>query len=181
MHIYQCDMECLARDRKINLNEMGLLFSSEGSITPVFTLSLDTGEFSVSNLTNSCGTRLPQLNTQWLHKLKHYKLYARLTTWIFCMCETSLRMHTLSFCLAVCVTLIGTEPCEHPSLPMPSNILWCPGMISSFLEHHDRGWVSPQLWRWQGPSLLSVHPWEQTCRLGLNSGLTSLSEPEVPR
>ncbi len=118
-----------------------------------------------------------------------------------CMCSPSpvcaylLICVRLTICVWVCVChslshLLAPSSANIHSFQSPSALLWCPGTISPFVVHHGGGgrkggvwgwFLVPELWRWQGPSLLSVHPRGETLWLGLNSGLTSLSAAEVPR
>lgn len=87
-------------------------------------------------------------------------------------------------CVCVChsLSLIGTLQCKHPFLPIPHSIAVMPRDDKPFCcASWRRGVLLPEIWRWQGPSPLSVHPRGETLWLGLNSGLTSLSAPEVPR
>lgn len=80
------------------------------------------------------------------------------------------------------VTLIGTRQCKHPILPIRQNAAVMLRDDKPFCgASWRRGVLLPELWRWQRPSLLYEHPQGETLRLQRNSGLTSLSAPEVPR
>lgn len=87
------------------------------------------------------------------------------------------------------VMFIGTEMPSPRLPPLPQLLpawLRCPETISPCAEHHDgeagaRGVLIPELWRWQGPSLLSVQPSGETFSVGFNSRLTSLSGSGVGR
>lgn len=88
-------------------------------------------------------------------------------------------------CVCVClfVTLIGTQQCKHPFLPILLNIALMPRDDKLFCGASWRqkvGGCSSQCFGGDKGHRCSRCPPEERHWLGLNSGLTYLSAPEIP-
>lgn len=108
----------------------------------------------------------------WIHKQIHLQSYIVLA-------PTNCTPFMDDWLFGVC-SLLGTPPsvAAMPREDKPScGVSWWRGSACC----GGGGFLIRELWRWQGPSLLSVQPSRETFSVGFNSRLTSLSASGVRR